>query len=190
MRTFIAVELPDDIRERIGTYIEAIEAGISGVKWVAPENLHLTIKFLGEIEPADVERLSHCVEQVAKECRSFTMGLSGIGFFPTEKHPKVIWIGADGGEDALLDLYQEMERCLEDIGYDREAKTFSPHLTIGRVKRDKKITIPGNLTDFEQVSFRVETIAIMKSTLTPEGPIYEKLSECMLGPEEVFDLEL
>ena len=115
---------------------------------------------------------------------TFTMGISGVGFFPAEEHPKVVWIGADGGVDTLLYLFQDMERCLEHIGFDRESKTFSPHLTIGRAKKFKKVTIPAGLPDFETVMFDVGSIVIMKSTLTPDGPIYEKLFECGLKPAD------
>jgi len=190
MRTFIAVEVPKEIRKRVGNYIASISALIPDVKWVAPENLHFTIKFLGEIKQSDFKNVWHCVELVARKYGPFTMGLSGIGFFPSAEHPKVIWIGADSGEDILLDLYQDMERCLEDIGFDREAKTFSPHFTIGRAKKDRKVSIPEHLTDFEPVTFEVRSISIMKSTLTPHGPMYEKLSESILNSEGVREPEL
>jgi 2'-5' RNA ligase len=190
MRTFIAVEVPKEIQERVGKYIASICALIPDVKWVVSENLHFTIKFLGEIEQTDFKNVRHCVEQAAREYGPFTMGLSGIGFFPSADRPKVIWIGADGGEDILFDLYQDMERCLENIGFEREAKTFSPHLTIGRAKKNRKVTVPERLPGFEPVMFEVRSISIIKSTLTPNGPIYEKLSERELNPEESRDPEL
>jgi 2'-5' RNA ligase len=82
-----------------------------------------------------------------------------------------------------------MERCLENIGFEREAKTFSPHLTIGRAKKNRKVTVPERLPDFEPVTFEVRSISIMKSTLTPNGPLYEKLSESKLKCEEARDPE-
>ncbi len=184
MRTFIAVEVPADIQEKVGDYIDAIAGLVPDVKWVPPGNLHFTIKFLGEIEQDVFQQVKECVEQVAREYSSFTMGISGVGFFPTEDHPKVVWIGADGGVDTLLFLFQDMERCLEHIGFDRESKTFSPHLTIGRAKKFKKVNVPGSMPDFETAMFEVGSIAIMKSTLTPDGPIYEKLFACRLKPAE------
>jgi len=184
MRTFIAVEVPEDIQKIVGEYIDIIAGLVPDVKWVPEKNLHFTIKFLGEINDDVFPRVKECVEQVAKDYSSFTMGISGVGFFPTEDHPKVVWIGADGGVDHLLFLFQDMERCLEHIGFDRESKTFSPHLTIGRAKKFRKVTIPAGLPDFETAMFNVGSVAIMKSTLTPDGPIYEKLFECRLKPSE------
>jgi len=184
MRTFIAVEVPVHIRKQVGEYIETIRGIVPDVKWVPPENLHFTIKFLGEIDRDVLKGVRECVEQVAGEYPAFTMGISGIGFFPSEDHPKVVWIGADGGVDTLLYLFQDMERCLEHIGFDRESKTFSPHLTIGRAKKFKNVRVPASIPDFDTVMFDVETITVMKSTLTPEGPIYEKLFEYKLKPGE------
>ncbi len=184
MRSFIAVEVPAGIQKKVGEYIDSISGLVHDVKWVSEKNLHFTIKFLGEIDDEVFCRVKECVERVAAEYSSFTMGISGVGFFPAEEHPKVVWIGADGGVDTLLYLFQDMERCLEHIGFDRESKTFSPHLTIGRAKKFKKVTIPAGLPDFETVMFDVGSIVIMKSTLTPDGPIYEKLFECGLKPAD------
>ena len=177
MRTFISVELPKDIQKAIGDYISNIRGLINNVKWVSPHNLHLTIKFLGEVKATELENLSECIEKSTSFFSPFVMGLSDIGFFPSRKKPKVIWIGADGGEHNLLDLFHELEHNLEDLGIDREARMFSPHLTIGRVKRYKKIIIPEDLPDFKPVNFQVQNLAFIKSILTPQGPIYEKLFE-------------
>jgi RNA 2',3'-cyclic 3'-phosphodiesterase len=181
MRTFIAVNLPREIKKSVGDYIDSIKDCMTGIKWVEPDNLHFTIKFLGEVENSDISKITDCASKVAGEFSEFSIGLSDTGFFPSEINPKVVWIGVDGGEDTLLDLYQDMEQCFEQYGFDREAKTFSPHPTIGRVKRFKKGTVPQNLPDFEPVRFTVSGLAVMKSTLTPEGPIYERIYESVLN---------
>jgi len=177
MRTFIAVEIPNNIQQTIGEYVASIKGLFEGVKWILPENLHLTIKFLGEVSESELENLIDCIEKTAADFSPFVMGLSHTGFFPSQKKPKVVWIGADDGADKLLDLYQELEDCLENAGYDRETRMFSPHLTIGRAKRYKRIRVPETLPEFGAVTFDVKNIAIIKSTLTPHGPIYEKLFE-------------
>jgi 2'-5' RNA ligase len=187
MRTFIAVEIPKEIQEKVGKYIGTIRQIIPEVKWVAPENLHFTIKFLGEITNSDFMNIKECVTETASEYSPFSMGLSGLGFFPDPNKPKVIWIGADGGEDSLLDIFHDMEQRLETVGFDRESKTFFPHLTIGRVKKFKRIDIPDVFPDFEPAVFEVGSIAIMKSTLTPEGPIYEKLYHSTLKSVDNLD---
>ncbi len=187
MRTFIAVEVPNDIQKSVGEYIETIREIIPEVKWVESQNLHFTIKFLGEINNTDFRNVRECVAQAASEFSPFTMGISGLGFFPSQDRPKVLWIGADGGEDSLLDLFHDLEHRLETVGFDRESKTFSPHLTIGRAKKFKRIVIPDVFPDFEPMTFEVSSIAVMKSTLTPDGPIYEKLYDSELKPVETID---
>lgn len=182
MRTFIAVEIPAEIKNKIGRYVDLLRGSSQNVKWVSPENLHLTIKFLGEVNEDDVDSLIECMNPVLSEFSSFDLALEHIGFFPSIKNPRVLWIGSDGGADNLLDIFQELEHCLETVGVDRDERMFSPHLTIGRVKRnhDKLSDGPaftGDIPEFETASFRVNGIALIKSTLTPQGPIYEKLYE-------------
>ena len=181
MRTFIAVDMPVEVKAAIGRYIESLRGTLTNVKWVAPENLHLTVKFLGEVKESVVRDIRNCVSKTASGFSPFMMGLSHMGFFPSSDQPRVIWISSDGGEDQLLDLFQHLENCLEDLGIDRESRTFSPHLTIGRVKRDRHIVVPDNTPEFEHVSFKVNSLALIRSTLTPEGPVYEKLFEGIMN---------
>lgn len=177
MRTFIAVEVPKEVQEKVGLYINGLKELVKGVKWVLSNNLHFTIKFLGEIEESKLKEIQRCVSEAVADIRLFTISLSGMGFYPSEKNPKVIWIGTDGGVDNMIDIFQHLEESLEQQGFDREAKTFSPHLTIGRVKRFSKVKVPEGLPEFETIQFEVAGLAVMKSTLTPAGPIYEKMFE-------------
>ncbi len=188
MRTFIAIEIPENIQYIVGEYIESVRELIPHVKWVKPENLHLTIKFLGEITESDLKRVNECITRTSAEYEPFVMGLSDIGFFPRREKPKVLWLGADGGEDILLGLFHDMEHCLEEIGFDRETRTFSPHLTIGRVRRYVETNVPEQLPEFKTTSFGVKSIAVIKSTLTPSGPIYEKIFESNLNSQSVSNL--
>lgn len=181
MRIFIAVDLPSEIKEKILSYCESISPLCSNIKWVERENFHLTLKFMGEINEKEFELVKTCVSCVAREFKPFNITLSGTGFFPDEKNLKIVWIGTDGGCENLLDLYQELENCLETDGFDRESKPFSPHLTIGRVKKNKKASISKSMPDIENEEIEVSRVSVFKSTLTPNGPIYEKLYECAFG---------
>jgi len=181
MRTFIAVDLPVEVKTAIGRYIASLREIINNVKWVVPENLHLTVKFLGEVKEPVIRDITNCVDRTASGFSPFIMGLSHMGFFPSSERPRVIWLSSDGGEDQLLDLFQELENCLEDLGIDRESRTFSPHLTIGRVKHDHHIVVPDIIPEFEHVTFQVNRLSLIKSTLTPEGPVYEKLFEGLMN---------
>jgi len=178
MRTFIAVEIPEEVKEKVGEYIDSLrELFDDNVKWVLPKNLHFTIKFLGEIKESDLSIVEDCVSRTASDFEPFSLRLSSVGFFPSERKPRVFWLGTDGGIDRLIDVYQELESCLESNGFDRDERTFSPHLTIGRVRKFKKVVIPGNAHDFEPVDFKVRRLSVIKSTLTPKGPVYEILYE-------------
>jgi len=178
MRTFIAVEVPEEVKKQVGGYVDTLRPKFDdNVKWVHANNLHYTVKFLGEIAEADIELVRGCVERTASDFGSFTLGIGGIGFFPSARNPRVFWLGADGGGDRLLEIFQYLESCLEEHGFFRDAKPFSPHLTIGRVRKNRRIVVPDELDDFEHVSFTVGGLAIVKSTLTPKGPVYETLHE-------------
>ena len=177
MRAFIAVEIPEHIQQTVGNYINEINSQLTDIKWVKPENLHLTIKFLGDITERQSDVLRGCLNNIAKDFSPFDVSLSHLGFFPSQANPKVIWLGADNGIGDLLDVFHDMEDCLDDAGFDREARTFSPHLTIGRVKRHRNVVVPDSLPEFNEVEFQVNRVALIKSTLTPDGPIYKKLTE-------------
>ncbi|MBT4482380.1 MAG: RNA 2',3'-cyclic phosphodiesterase [Candidatus Latescibacteria bacterium] len=181
MRTFIAVDIPDAVKQKVGVYANSLrEYFDNGMKWVLPENLHLTIKFLGEVNKNDLSAVENCVSQVTSGFSSFMLELSGIGFFPSERKPRVLWIGSDEGGHTLLDAYQNLETCLETEGFDRDSKPFSPHLTIGRVRKNWKLVVPDKIPDFDPVAFEVSGFTVIKSTLTLRGPVYEKLYESNL----------
>ncbi len=180
MRTFIAVEIPKDVQEGIGDYIHSVSGSIRDVKWVIPYNLHFTIKFLGEVDTGQVPVLQECIAAAASEIDPFRISLNGLGFFPSLNKPRVLWIGTDGGADNLLEMFQILENHLERVGIDRETRPFSPHLTIGRARKDKKITLPSDIPEFGPLHFNANSLALIKSTLTPKGPIYEKQFESLL----------
>jgi RNA 2',3'-cyclic 3'-phosphodiesterase len=175
MRTFIAVEIPEEIGRAVGDYITILQQTIPHVKWVSPDNMHLTMKFLGEVDEKRIPELEEFSTLALKGFSPFMVEFSHLGFFPSSRTPRVFWIGATAGVDKLLELYQDLEESLEKIGFDREAKTFSPHLTIGRVKHQERVTIPTGIPEFNEVSFEVNGISLIKSTLTPQGPVYETL---------------
>ncbi len=179
MRTFIAVDVPDEVKEQIGEYIQSIKTTMDkNIKWVNPKNLHFTIKFLGEIRKSELPALKDCVQRTAAEFDRFLIELSGLGVFPNENNPRVFWVGTDIGGDSMLDIFHDLENMLEKCGYDRDSKTFSPHLTIGRVKKYKKATMPERIIDFDHAGFEAKGLSIIKSTLTPDGPIYENIFSC------------
>ena len=153
----MAIELPEKVKDEL----ERFKQNISGrVKFVEKENLHLTLKFLGEVNPNNViERLK------AVKHRTFTMRLKGVGFFPNERFIRVIWVGVDLGRDKVKRLYDDISAVLGD------GEEFVPHVTLARVKGRVKVLN----RDFTSSEFEVKGFSLFKSTLTPKGPVYEKI---------------
>jgi 2'-5' RNA ligase len=176
IRTFIAVELPDKFVPEIARIESMLET--PGIKLVEPKSVHITMKFLGNIDENNVEPIASALSQV--NCKPFEAKIKGIGVFPKPAYIRVIWLGAEGNFDALHD---EIERLLLPFkfGKDRE---FSPHATLARVKqlREKAVLLE-KLKKFENVeigTMNVDSITLKKSTLAPQGPIYETLREIKL----------
>ncbi len=176
LRAFIAVELP----ERLVPEIEKIESVLNtpGIKLVEPKQVHITLKFLGDILEDNVETIASALSQV--NCKPFEARIKGVGVFPKPAYIKVIWLGAEGIFDTLHD---EVERVLTPFKFEKD-HLFSPHATLARVKqlRDKAALFEKlkQLENIDLGTINVGTISLKKSTLTPQGPIYETLREIKL----------
>jgi len=177
IRTFIAVELPEKFMPEIQRISSMIK--IPGVKLVEPGLVHITLKFLGDIHEDKVEPIASALSQI--KCKPFEASIKGIGVFPKPSYVKVIWLGGLGDFESL---HSEVERVLSRFKFKQEGD-FTPHATIARVKQPvnrtdlmEKIT---NIGDTDLGTFRVSSIFLKKSTLTPHGPIYETLKEIKLS---------
>ena len=177
LRLFIAIQLPEDIRENLAL----ICRGLPGVRWTAPENLHLTLHFLGEVEAE--ARLDLCDALDSLESPVFELSLNGVGRFISEKKPRALWVGIEK-VDVLFDLHKKIERIVSAAGFKADRREFHPHITIARPK-----TVPeGRLnqymelySDFSSSPFEVKEIYLMSSILKPQGAIYRE--------EAVFSFE-
>lgn len=182
-RTFIALEIKENIKELLASVQQKIGSKTGGIKWVKPRNMHLTLKFLGPTREDIIEDISDILENAAEGLNSFNVSVSGLGAFPSSNNPKVIWAGLKV-DDVLYKIQKDIDISLESLGFAKEKRPFSPHLTIGRVRdsRTKK-----TLRDvFEQVrteprSFEAENITFYKSELMQEGPVYTVLKSVKLG---------
>ena len=171
MRAFIAIDVPYTKR------IEDLQNSIEGhVKLVERENIHITLKFLGEIDRAILEN----IKKIVDDCKvgKFSINLKGVGFFPNARYIRVVWIGVNNYEPIV-----KMARCIDEklskIGFKKE-KNYVPHLTIARAKGRIKIKNLGEFEDLNFLRFEVESVKIKKSTLTERGPVYEDLYEIKL----------
>lgn len=183
MRAFVAIKITSDQRMAVGDLIGDLKTSSADVKWVKPENLHLTLKFLGNMDESRVGDVAEAVRGACQGITPFEISLRGTGAYPSVRRPRVVWVGIENGRDSLLSLNENIENRLETVGFQKEKRSFSPHLTIGRLRRNGR---PGNLSDRLGVHFDggecvIDRVLLMKSTLTPEGPIYEELGETVLG---------
>lgn len=188
MRTFIAIELPNEIKEYLNSIQERLKKTGADVKWVEPQNIHLTLKFLGEIKEKKLESISKIMEEVTKDKKEFIIQLSSLGVFPKIEFPRVIWVGISQGQDQTTQIAQELEEKLSLLGIPKEKRPFLSHITIGRVRSSlnrKELVceiknLQNNFKD-NKLEFIAKKIILFKSTLTSGGPIYEALKEINLA---------
>ena len=183
MRTFIAIDFPPEIIEKIEQVIDYFKTQTpeSALKWVAPEKLHLTIKFIGEISGEILPQAKSLISDALKNQQAFFISIQGLGMFPDVKNPRVIWLGIAGG-DPLVMIHESLDQRLKEIQIKPEPRGYSPHLTIARVLRqtDQKTArlIGDTLSKFTVDSLgtiRVNEIRLYQSDLTPRGPNYTPL---------------
>jgi 2'-5' RNA ligase len=180
-RTFIAIELPVNVRAQIAQHIQGLRQLISDVRasWVREENLHLTLKFLGDVPVGDIQKLSIAAASVAAAVDPFSFSIVGCGTFPPHGQPKVLWIGIEDSSHNLISLQQHLEAECERIGFAREARQFHPHLTIARVRSPKgsrQLAQFHQDTDFPAQIVSVSEVVVFRSELRSEGSKHTVIS--------------
>lgn len=186
IRAFLAVELPESLRQEVAAFQSQLKTARGDVKWVELDNLHLTLKFLGNIEESQLPSLKETLAAGVREIPPFAVHLEGIGAFPGTMNPRVIWVGASEGKESLIELAQAAERTCSDLGFTPEDRPFSAHLTIGRVRSRERLA--PLIKKLQAAEFRgsvpapVEKIVLFQSTLSPRGPTYTPLGEIPLTP--------
>jgi len=184
LRCFIAIELPEELKRNIYVHVERLKASGADVKWVPLENLHLTLKFLGDTPEEQLNNINEKLVFLAKAHARFYLQVAQAGVFPNLKHPRVIWIGMRDSEEVIR-LQQDIDEAMAELGFERDDKQFTPHLTIGRVKSLKnQDALTQELATLKTVDFgkiEVNNITLMKSILKPSGAEHLKLREISLG---------
>lgn len=178
MRTFIALELSEEIREELLRLQNELKKIDADVKWVNTENIHLTLKFLGEAEEARIAVVKEALAGIASRFKPFEMSLFKLGAFPDLHRIRVIWVGLDKGCSDAEQIAQSIEAELDKAGFAKEDRAFRAHLTLGRVKTGRnKITLTDKISslEVEPKHCTINNITLLKSTLTPHGPIYTPL---------------
>jgi 2'-5' RNA ligase len=186
IRTFIAVETSEAVRRRAVELIRALDVAGADVKWVEPQNMHLTLKFLGDVAEADVPGVCQAVQEAVAGVQPFDMAVRGAGAFPSAGRPRTLWLGAAAGAEAMIALQAAVEKPLRALGFPKEHRRFEPHLTIGRVRGGgPTVAELGRLvrqfSDFDAGPFRVVETVVFASHLSPKGATYEALGRAPLG---------
>lgn len=180
MRAFIALELTDGIRRSLAETIEDFKTGGADVRWVKPDSIHLTLKFLGDIEENLVPSLAAHLERAAGPFAPFSLHVAGTGIFPSSGRPRVIWAGIEG-MGILEPLQRAVESEMEPLGFPREKRPFHPHLTLGRVRSASRLSpLLDRLKRQRDRRFGEMTvggIVLFRSTLLPAGAVYQRLKE-------------
>jgi len=187
VRAFVAVELPEPVRAALARIQEGAKvAGGAAAKWVSSGGIHLTLKFLGNVDEAKVPQLVQALTTACEGSGPMDLALSKLGVFPGPSRPRVAWVGLSGGVPELLRLQEQVEKALSPFGFPREERAFTPHLTLARVREyvsveEARAFGEGFLKAApEAVSFRVEGISLMRSQLAPSGAIYSRLAFILL----------
>jgi 2'-5' RNA ligase len=183
IRTFVAVDVPQQIKMELDKLIGELRPLAPDIRWVKAANLHLTLRFLGDIPVSSVKGLAAEIAANVAEFGSFDLSLSGIGGFPNLHKPRVIWLGGGDGQKPLYDLAARVEKACDDCGFGKADKPFSSHLTIGRVKfphGNERLVSHIETLKFVSPIFPVEEVVIFKSDLMPSGPRYTRLESIRL----------
>ena len=189
IRCFIAIELPSEIRAELDSLEEGLKAGQHPfVKWVAPEGIHLTLKFLGSVASNKVSEIIEAISKAAQGASAMHLQMGGLGVFPNWQRPQVVWVGMRGEIEKLAALQRNIETALAPLGFPPESRGFTAHLTLARLRERAS---PGEKQRFgewlrsarseSRTAFEANSLSLMRSQLTPAGAIYTRLASVELA---------
>jgi 2'-5' RNA ligase len=186
IRSFIAIEVPRELKSKLEGVQRELRQTEADVKWVRPEAIHLTLKFLGSIRQEDVEKISRAVAPVVTLWEPFEVGIRGMGCFPNLRNPRVVWVGIDRGKESLSSLHQKIEKKLAELSFPPEDRSFSPHLTLGRVRSPRERAGLSQAIEktrgVEIGIFRAREVILFRSELHPSGAVYTRLNQFPMAP--------
>ena len=185
IRAFIAMHLPEALRREIASLQANLRSSAADVRWVEPENMHLTLKFLGSVEEGDLVLLEEALHAAVRPFAPFFFQLEGIGTFPRTAQPRVVWLAVSQGKDQLVEIAQAVEQACVEVGLPAQERSFSPHLTLGRIRSNKGLDPLLRRLKSVQIQrlplAQVKSLTLFQSTLSPDGPTYTPLAEIPLG---------
>ena len=185
IRSFIAVEVPQSLRAKLEEVQRELKRADADVRWVRPESIHLTLKFLGSVSGGELEKLGGSIAPIISSWAPFEVRLHGLGCFPSSRSPRIVWVGIEQGSAEALSLQKAVENRAAEVGFPPETRPFKPHLTLGRIRSSKgKASLAQaveNLRDVEIGSYPVNEVYLFKSELKPSGAVYTKLQTFPMG---------
>ena len=185
MRAFVAVKLSPLALDELQSLSEDLRISHKNISWTKRDNMHVTLRFLGNVPIKLLDQFSACAIEALSRLSPATLHARGLGAFPNSEKPRVLWIGLAGDLNALAKLNRATEDCATQAGLESEPRPFKPHITLARLRAPR---VPPTLRDsirrhaeFRGSAFRVDSVTLFSSTLTPSGPVYQKLQEYPLG---------
>jgi 2'-5' RNA ligase len=185
LRTFIAVVVSPEIRQAARKAADVLRPASGDVKWVAPENLHWTLQFLGDVAAMETPAVCSAVLQAVCEVDAFELEVRGVGAFPGADRPRTLWLGAGAGAQSMVALQATIQKKLDRLGYRGESRRYVPHLTLGRAGLNAPprplVRELAGLADFDGGTMFVDEVTVFSSQLRPEGPVYDVLAHAPLA---------
>lgn len=180
LRTFIAVETSPETHARARQLIARLSGTGAKISWVKPDCLHLTLKFLGDVDLREIPSVCQAITRAVAEIPPFEIEVQGAGAFPSAARPRTVWLGVGRGSEEMIALHDAVDQALGGVGYRREQRRFRPHLTVGRVRGGRDLDALAELlaqhAEFTGGVTSVDEVVVMSSELTPDGPNYEPLA--------------
>jgi RNA 2',3'-cyclic 3'-phosphodiesterase len=186
LRLFIALPLPHEVEVELDRLLGLLRPKSSDVKWVTANNIHLTVKFLGDTDEKLIPRIRTAMNETVAAFQPFESVMDRVGGFPNLMKPRVIWVGGSQPIEAAVRMAAEIDRRMHELSFEKEKRPFKAHLTLGRVREGRSISaLATHLESFKltPIPLKLDRLVLFKSTLTPKGSIYERLHEAKLGQE-------
>ena len=184
MRAFIAIEVPDAVKEGLAAAQGRLKSAGVEASWSRPEGVHLTLKFLGEIDEERVPEIMQALAHALGDSERFRLGIEGVGTFPNPVSARVVWLGIAGDVGTLVALQAAIEQATAGLGLERDDRPYTPHLTLGRIKRIRKrsVWLQGleSVRDFKLPGLDVAAVSLISSELRPAGAVYRELGRVAL----------
>lgn len=191
-RTFIAIALPIEVQKALGQLQERLKEELPSVRWTKLGRIHLTLKFLGEVENSVLASIEEAIREITGTLPAFSLRVRGLDCFPPKSSPRVLWVGVEESTGTLMRLVSSLENIMESFSFPKEKRSFRPHLTLGRFRLEQ---IPNRIKEAIEKEktndlgiFGAREVLILKSNLSPQGPIYTKLAALgfRVSPDKAF----